>query len=139
MAFFKNLLPFLRNSIFKYYSEISYQCQRRKQNIECSEPASTGNSKGGDFMFFNRFFFHNRRCSRYRCCSCHNRQCSNASTVYTVYDVRHYADIPMRIYYGPGYTQQNVLESMDASLEIIAHAAQSLQTVNPHNGCGCCC
>ncbi len=55
------------------------------------------------------------------CCGC--GQCSGAvqtgQASYLVYRYR-YENVPMQTYYGPGYTTENVLESMDRSLQRIA-------------------
>lgn len=64
-------------------------------------------------------------CSGYSSCSgCSGcGQCSGSvqtgQTSYLVYRYR-YENVPMQTYYGQGYTNENVLESMDRSLQRIA-------------------
>ena len=87
-----------------------------------------------------KWFFRRNRCCCCRCCrysSRCNMQTHASSDVYTVYSVQHFANVPMHIHYGPGYTQHNVLESMDASLQTMADTAERM-----HSNCGqhtsCC-
>lgn len=84
------------------------------------------------------WFFRRNRC--YCCCRCRNAQAVSTSSVYTVYSLQHFADVPMRIYYGPGYTERNVMEGMDDSLQTIADAAEMLQSNYRGSGsCRSCC
>lgn len=85
-------------------------------------------------MRVNWFFRRNRCCCC--CCRCRNVQTDSSSGIYTVYALQHFADVPMQIYYGPGYTERNVLENMDDALQIIADSAEMLQnTVRRPNPC----
>ena len=60
------------------------------------------------------------------CCLCWKRCCTrqretvSAAAEYTVTYRYRYVDVPMQTYYGQGYTNENVLESMDRSLQRIA-------------------
>ena len=71
------------------------------------------------------WFFHRNRCC---CCSCRcrNVQPHSSSGIYTVYSLQRFADVPMQIYYGPGYTERNVMEGMEESLQTIANTAEML-------------
>lgn len=88
-------------------------------------------------MGFHWFFRRNRRCC---CCRCCNEQNHSTSSVYTVYSLQRFADVPMQIYYGPGYTERNVLEGMEESLQTIADTAEGLQRSCWQSGsCRSCC
>ncbi len=60
-------------------------------------------------------------CGSMTCCCTQITRCSSSDfrETYRVYRYR-YEPVPMRIYYGPGYTVENVLESMETSLQRIA-------------------
>lgn len=61
-------------------------------------------------------------CSGCGCCGSGCRQCGESvqagQTSYLVYHYR-YENIPMQTYYGPGYTTENVMESIARSLQRI--------------------
>ena len=54
--------------------------------------------------------------------SCGCRQCgqSSSATEYLVNYRYRFLDMPMQVYYGPGYTEQDVLESIDSSLQTMS-------------------
>jgi len=88
------------------------------------------------------WFFRRNRCCGFRCCQ--NRW-NSSSGIYTVYTLQHFIDVPMQIYYGPGYTEGNIMESMDESLQTIANTAETLQyrygqrtACNSCSSCDCC-
>ena len=88
-------------------------------------------------MCFNRLF-------RRRSCNCCHTRCypaaGNAAQVYTMYSLHRFVDVPMHIYYGPGYSQQQVLESIDQSLITMSDCAQTLQAGMQYPcGCNRCC
>ena len=84
-------------------------------------------------MCFNRF----SQTSRCGCCRTRCDITTNASAqVYTLYSLHRFVDVPMRTYYGPGYSQQQVLESIDQSLTTMATCAQTVQT-GMQRDCGC--
>ena len=86
-------------------------------------------------MRVNWFFRRNRCC----CCRCGHVRTDSSSGIYTVYTLQHFADVPMQIYYGPGYTERNVLESMDEALHTLADTAETLQrTCGRCNSCNSC-
>ena len=88
-------------------------------------------------MGLNWFIRRNSRCC---CCRCRNVQAVSSSNVYTVYSLQHLADVPMHIYYGPGYTERNVMEGMEESLQTIADTAEMLQSsYRPSGTCRSCC
>ena len=84
-------------------------------------------------MFCNRFVHRNHCC----CNRCRNRSDVSAQ-VYTLYSMQHFVDVPMHIYYGSGYSHQQVLESIDQSLSTLAESAAELQSTMHNHGCGCC-
>lgn len=88
--------------------------------------------KGGDIMHHQWFFGCRQRCG---CRSCCHQGC-NSSGVYAVTYYRHFANVPMRIFYGPGFTAEDSLESIDTSLETIAEQFANRQTASRRN---CCC
>ena len=62
----------------------------------------------------------NRRCCNH--CGCNQRRCGQsapAAEYFVNYRYR-FVDTPMQVYYGPGYTERDVLESIDDSLQTIA-------------------
>lgn len=83
----------------------------------------------------NNWFFR-----RNRCCSCCRRcssQTDSSSAVYTVFTARHFADVPMRVFFGPGFTERDVLESIDDSLQTIAENTSVRE--NSSRRCSACC
>jgi len=85
-------------------------------------------------MRANWFFRRNRCC--YCCCRCCNTRTDSSSHVYTVYSLQHFADVPMHIYYGPGYTERNVMESMNEALHTLADGSELLHGTRQH--CSSC-
>lgn len=83
-------------------------------------------------MHHQWFFGCRQRCG---CRSCCHQGC-NSSGVYAVTYYRHFANVPMRIFYGPGFTAEDSLESIDNSLETIAEQFANRQTASRRN---CCC
>lgn len=66
----------------------------------------------------------NSRCCNRCCnqCGCGQRCCgqsASAAEYFVNYRYR-FVDVPMQVYYGPGYTERNVLESIDDSLQAIS-------------------
>lgn len=79
------------------------------------------------------FFGRRQRCS----CGCGCRNDSDSSSgVYSVAYYRHFANVPMRVFFGPGFTAEDSLESIDNSLETIAEQFSQRQTSSRRN---CCC
>ena len=83
---------------------------------------------------YHQWFFGRRQgcCCRRNCC----HHGGHSSGFYSVAYYRHFADVPMRIFYGPGFTAQDSLESIDNALETIAEAFSHQQTTDRRN---CCC
>lgn len=83
-------------------------------------------------MYHQWFFGYRQRCG------CQRNRChygGNSSGIYSVAYYRHFADVPMRIFYGPGFTAQDSLESIDHSLETIAGAFSHQQAACRRNCC----
>ena len=80
----------------------------------------------------HQWFFGRRQgcCQRNRC-----HYGGNSSGVYSVAYYRHFADVPMRIFYGPGFTAEDSLESIDNSLETIAETFSHQQAACRRNCC----
>ncbi|MBR2472740.1 MAG: hypothetical protein IKM67_04220 [Clostridia bacterium] len=55
-----------------------------------------------------------------RCSCCGNNNSSRCTREITQYQISRYLDIPMNIYYGEGYTQEDSLRSIESSLSQIA-------------------
>lgn len=87
-------------------------------------------------MRTNWFFRRNRCCN---CCRCCNRHTDSSSEVFTVFTARHFADVPMRVFFGPGFTERDVLESIDDSLQTIADASTVRQSSNRRRSNCCSC
>lgn len=87
-------------------------------------------------MRFTWFFRRNRCCS---CCRCCTVQTVPASAVYSVYSLQRFADVPMQIYYGSGYTEQNVLETIDRSLQTLADTVERPQDNYRRYDSSCTC
>ena len=83
-------------------------------------------------MYHQWFFGRRRSCCCRRSC-CHHS--GNSSGVYSVAYYRHFANVPMRVFYGPGFTAEDSLESIDNSLETIAKGFS-----HQHSACrrNCC-
>lgn len=83
---------------------------------------------------YHQWFFGRRQgcCCRRNCC----HHGGHSSGLYSVAYYRHFADVPMRIFYGPGFTAEDSLESIDNALETIAEAFSHQQTTDRRN---CCC
>ena len=84
-------------------------------------------------MCFNRFL---RKGCCNSCRACLYPAVSHTAQVYTLYSLHRFVDVPMHIYYGPGYSQQQVLESIDQSLTTMANCVQTRQP--DMCGCNCC-
>lgn len=92
----------------------------------------TGTEKAVNFMYHQWFFGRRRN----RCCCrscCHS---GNSSGIYSVAYYRHFANVPMRVFYGPGFTTEDSLESIDNALETIAEGFSHQQATCQRN---CCC
>ena len=81
---------------------------------------------------YHPWFFGRRRCCCHRNCHLHGR---DSSGVYSTAHYRHFANVPMQIFYGPGFTAEDSLENIDNALETIAEAFSHQQAA-----CGrsCC-
>ena len=92
----------------------------------------TGKEKAVNIMYHQWFFGRRQRCCcRRNCCHCG----SDSSGVYSVAYYRHFANVPMRIFYGPGFTAEDSLEIIDNSLETIAEVFSQQQAACRRNCC----
>ena len=83
-------------------------------------------------MYHQWFFGYRQRCG------CQRNRChygGNSSGICSVAYYRHFADVPMRIFYGPGFTAEDSLESIDNSLETIAETFSHQQAACRRNCC----
>lgn len=71
-------------------------------------------------MCCNRTPWHFRNCFR-RCCQCcrNGAEHTSAETIVTIR--RRFLDVPMQTFFGPGFTERDILENIDDSLQTIAH------------------
>ncbi|WP_458861930.1 hypothetical protein [Acidaminobacterium chupaoyuni] len=74
-----------------------------------------------------------------RCCNscCCRRQCAQAVSSYeTVCYCTRYVDVPMQIYYGPGYTE---LDCCQDTLSVLKEISASIKAMIPGTAVSSCC
>lgn len=64
---------------------------------------------------------------------CKNRCCRSSGEI-CLCDCSRYIDVPMSVYYGPGYTEEDALIGIEAALEEISETLRSMRC-----GCSRCC